>query len=170
MRDALVAAGVPSGASCSTMRISHLGPVVRGERGVRADAADDCLGGRSITIGRSSFARHYGIDAVAFNAAPLSLQVSMWPACREWLARVKGRAGFRRAYDGPENFSANPSRRDGNATPVGNDPEFGGTCLRWEFEVRCRVRSVLALSGQGAPRAASMETPGENLSHLTKGR
>jgi len=33
--------------------------------------------------------RHFDIDAVAFNAQPVSLRVSRWAYCREWLARVK---------------------------------------------------------------------------------
>lgn len=33
--------------------------------------------------------RHYGIDAVAFNARPVSTRVSRWAHLREYLARVK---------------------------------------------------------------------------------
>jgi SanA protein len=33
--------------------------------------------------------RHYGIDAVAFNAEPVSTRISRWAHLREYLARVK---------------------------------------------------------------------------------
>jgi len=89
MRDALVAAGVPSGA----IVLDHAGfrtldSVVR---------AKEVFGQTRLTIVSEAFhnyralfiCRHYGIDAVAFNARPVSLRVSTWPAVREWLARVK---------------------------------------------------------------------------------
>jgi len=89
MRDALVAAGVPA----DVVLLDYAGfrtldTVVR---------ADKVFGQTRLMIISERFhnyralfiCRHYGIDAVAFNARPVSLRVSRWPAVREWLARVK---------------------------------------------------------------------------------
>lgn len=89
MRDGLVAAGVPAEAIVLDYAGFHtLDSVVR---------ANEVFGQTRLMIVSERFhnyralfiCRHYGIDAVAFNAEPVSLRVSRWPAMREWLARVK---------------------------------------------------------------------------------
>jgi SanA protein len=89
MRDALVAAHVPIGAiALDYAGFRTLDSVVR---------AKEIFGQRRLTVVSEAFhnyralfiCRKYGIDAVAFNARPVSLRVSRWPAVREWLARVK---------------------------------------------------------------------------------
>jgi SanA protein len=89
MRDALVAAGVPAEAIILDYAgFRTLDSVVR---------AKEVFGQSHLTIVSERFhnyralfiCRHYGIDAVAFNAQPVSLRVSRWPAVREWFARVK---------------------------------------------------------------------------------
>ena len=89
MRDALVAAGVPVEAVVLDYAgFRTLDSVVR---------AKEVFGQTRLMVVSERFhnyralfiCRHYGIDAVAFNAQPVSLRVSRWPAVREWFARVK---------------------------------------------------------------------------------
>lgn len=89
MRDALVAAGVPAEAvSLDYAGFRTLDSVVRARK---------VFGQTQLMIVSEAFhnyralfiCRYCGIDAVAFNAQPVSLRVSCWPAVREYLARVK---------------------------------------------------------------------------------
>ena len=89
MRDALVAAHVPiESIALDYAGFRTLDSVVR---------AKEIFGQTRLTVVSEPFhnyralfiCRKYGIDAVAFNARPVSLRVSRWPAIREWLARVK---------------------------------------------------------------------------------
>ncbi|HVM62132.1 MAG TPA: ElyC/SanA/YdcF family protein [Verrucomicrobiae bacterium] len=89
MRDALVAAGVPAEAVVLDYAgFRTLDSVVR---------AKEVFGQTRLMVVSERFhnyralfiCRHYGIDAVAYDARPVSLRVSTWPAFREWLARVK---------------------------------------------------------------------------------
>ncbi|HUJ12016.1 MAG TPA: ElyC/SanA/YdcF family protein [Verrucomicrobiae bacterium] len=89
MRDALVAAHVPIEAiALDYAGFRTLDSVVRAKK---------IFGQTRLTVVSEAFhnyralfiCRRYGIDAVAFNARPVSLPTSRWPAVREWLARVK---------------------------------------------------------------------------------
>jgi SanA protein len=89
MRDALMAARVPAEAiGLDYAGFRTLDSVVR---------AKEVFGQTRLTVVSEPFhnyralfiCRRYGIDAVAFNAQPVSLRTSRWPAVREWLARVK---------------------------------------------------------------------------------
>ncbi len=89
MRDALVAAGVPAQAiALDYAGFRTLDSVVR---------AKEVFGQTSLVVVSEQFhnyravfiCRHFGIDAVAYSAEPVSLHVSAWPAFREYLARVK---------------------------------------------------------------------------------
>jgi SanA protein len=89
MRDALVAAQVPAESiALDYAGFRTLDSVVR---------AKEVFGQTRLTVVSEPFhnyralfiCRRYGIDAVAFNARPVSLRTSRWPAVREWLARVK---------------------------------------------------------------------------------
>ena len=89
MRDALVAAHVPIEAiALDYAGFRTLDSVVR---------AKEVFGQMRLIVVSERFhnyralfiCRKYGIDAVAFNARPVSLRISRWPTVREWLARVK---------------------------------------------------------------------------------
>jgi SanA protein len=89
MKDALLARGVPAAAiTLDYAGFRTLDSVVR---------AKAVFGLTRLVIVSEPFhnaralflCRHYGIDAVAFNAEPVSLRVSRWVYVREALARVK---------------------------------------------------------------------------------
>ncbi len=89
MRDALVAAHVPIEAiALDYAGFRTLDSVVRAKEVFRQTrltvVSEPFHNYRALFI-----CRRYGIDAVAFNARPVSLRTSRWPAVREWLARVK---------------------------------------------------------------------------------
>ena len=89
MKTALIARGVPASAiTLDSAGFRTLDSVVR---------AREVFGQTQLVIVSEPFhnaralflCRFYGIDAVAFNARPVSLRVSRWANAREWLARVK---------------------------------------------------------------------------------
>jgi SanA protein len=89
MRDALVARGVPAHAiTLDYAGLRTLDSVVRAK--VVFGQSRLVIVSEPFHNARALFlCRHHGIDAVAFNAEPVSVRVSRWAHLREYLARVK---------------------------------------------------------------------------------
>ncbi len=147
MRDALVAAGVPAQAiALDYAGFRTLDSVVR---------AKEVFGQTSLVVVSEQFhnyravfiCRHFGIDAVAYSAEPVSLHVSAWPAFRE--------------VPGPGESGARPLRVAHQAkVSWGAGESVGGitearTCCRPEIAGQAEAGDVAA--GRHQPRSVRQE-------------